>query len=292
MSKMRTLYDKFKNLHGYLSFYKMCLKSPEVKRILSENKKFKNIHCGKRCFILGNGPSLKSEDLSVLENEYVFSVNQFARNPYLEKVKPAYHFWADQNFFNIDTKNSGDMELLKVMKNINTKDNKPQCFFPLEQKDFVEKFKLDEELKINYFYSNIRMYDGYKKNIDFTSTTPAFSTVVQWCVSMAIYMGFSEIYILGCDNTSLMVNFKTVLDVNNEDDYVYELSENEKQRMKKMVSAQSLENHIYSCLGTFREYRYLNQYCEKRGIKFVNLSSRTVLDCVPRDNFKKIINGR
>lgn len=289
MSKMRTLYEKVKNIQGYISFYKMILKSSDAKKLLSENKKFKNIHKGERCFILGNGPSLKTEDLSVLENEYVFSVNQFSRNPYLEKVKPQYHFWADANFFNIDPKNSGDMELIEVMKNINTKDNKPRCFFPLQQKDFVKKFKLDEELKINYFYSSIRMYEGYKKDIDYTSTTPAFSTVVQWCISMAVYMGFSEIYILGCDNTSLMVNFKTVLDSNDDDDYAYEISENEKQRMKKMLFSQSLEDYIYSCLGTFREYRYLNQYCEKKGIKFVNLSSQTVLDCVQRDRLKNII---
>lgn len=41
-------------------------------------KKLKNIHLGKRCFIIGNGPSLKAEDLSKLykNNEITFAFNR------------------------------------------------------------------------------------------------------------------------------------------------------------------------------------------------------------------------
>ncbi len=45
------------------------------KKLLNKNKKFKNIHKGNRCFILGNGLSLKQQDLTLLKNEYVFTVN-------------------------------------------------------------------------------------------------------------------------------------------------------------------------------------------------------------------------
>ena len=33
-------------------------------------KQLKNIHVGERCFIIGNGPSLKKTDLSKLKDEY------------------------------------------------------------------------------------------------------------------------------------------------------------------------------------------------------------------------------
>ncbi len=36
----------------------------------------KNIHRGRRCFIIGNGPSLKQTDLSRLKNEYTFGTNR------------------------------------------------------------------------------------------------------------------------------------------------------------------------------------------------------------------------
>jgi hypothetical protein len=38
---------------------------------------FKDIHKGQRCFIIGNGPSLKAMDLSRLRNEITFGMNRF-----------------------------------------------------------------------------------------------------------------------------------------------------------------------------------------------------------------------
>ena len=37
---------------------------------------FKDLHTGKRCFIIGNGPSLKQMDLLYLKNEYTFGLNR------------------------------------------------------------------------------------------------------------------------------------------------------------------------------------------------------------------------
>lgn len=37
---------------------------------------FHNLHIGKRCFILGNGPSLRQTDLRLLRKEYTFGLNR------------------------------------------------------------------------------------------------------------------------------------------------------------------------------------------------------------------------
>ena len=39
-------------------------------------KLMKDKHIGKRCFIIGNGPSLAKTDLSKLENEFTFGLNR------------------------------------------------------------------------------------------------------------------------------------------------------------------------------------------------------------------------
>jgi hypothetical protein len=36
----------------------------------------KDIHRGKRCFLIGNGPSLKQTDLSLLKNEFTIGTNR------------------------------------------------------------------------------------------------------------------------------------------------------------------------------------------------------------------------
>lgn len=45
----------------------------ESKRKLA---RFKNLHQGQRCFIIGNGPSLKNTDLSLLKDEFSFGMNR------------------------------------------------------------------------------------------------------------------------------------------------------------------------------------------------------------------------
>jgi len=37
---------------------------------------FKDVHRGRRCFIIGNGPSLKQTDLSLLKDEFTFGMNR------------------------------------------------------------------------------------------------------------------------------------------------------------------------------------------------------------------------
>lgn len=39
-------------------------------------RQFKGIHAGKRCVIIGNGPSLRKTDLSLLRDEYTFGLNR------------------------------------------------------------------------------------------------------------------------------------------------------------------------------------------------------------------------
>jgi hypothetical protein len=48
------------------------LRRESVRRLAA----YQNIHKGKRCFIIGNGPSLRQTDLSRLKTEYTFGMNR------------------------------------------------------------------------------------------------------------------------------------------------------------------------------------------------------------------------
>src|SRR6476659_3558999 len=55
---------------------------------------FRNIHAGRRCFILGNGPSLNRTDLSLLKDEFTFCSNRFylmLDRPELRGFRPTYY---------------------------------------------------------------------------------------------------------------------------------------------------------------------------------------------------------
>ena len=49
---------------------------PQRRDSIRKLGQMKDIHQGQRCFIIGNGPSLKNTDLYLLQNEYTFGMNR------------------------------------------------------------------------------------------------------------------------------------------------------------------------------------------------------------------------
>ncbi len=265
-------------------------KNKEYKNLLTQNAELKNKHIGERCFIVGNGPSLKSVDFNLLRGETIISVNQINRHPDFALLKPKYHFWADASFFKFEEHEAD--ELLEIMRGIN-KYNTPKCFFPIEQLEVVKKYHLDSDLDVAFFDDKLIFYDNYGKDIDFAGVVPAFPTVVQYCIILAMYMGFKEIYLLGCDNTSILVNIQSVLNADSEHyDYAYEVSEKEKKRMRKIVEDNSLEAYARTYYETFKLYRELYSYCKSREIKLVNCSTQTVIESIPRKKLEDVIGSK
>ncbi len=52
------------------------LLNPHWKKSLSTLHKYHDLHKGQRCFIIGNGPSLRQTDLSLLKGEITFGLNR------------------------------------------------------------------------------------------------------------------------------------------------------------------------------------------------------------------------
>lgn len=72
-------------------------------------KLYKDIHKGKRCFIIGNGPSLRAEDLNKLSDEITLCGNRIYE--IFDKTK-----WRPTYFFCID--NDGMEEIVNAISNI------------------------------------------------------------------------------------------------------------------------------------------------------------------------------
>src|SRR2546421_12970023 len=57
--------------------------SAEHKNLLQQNEKLGGRHGGQRCFVIGNGPSLKRQDLAPLADEVTFVKSAFWKHPIL-----------------------------------------------------------------------------------------------------------------------------------------------------------------------------------------------------------------
>ena len=268
--KMRidTLY--MRSINTYRNTIGMLRIDSKTKSILLSNQPLKNSHSDKRCFILGNGPSLKNVDFSRLSDEYVFTVNQSSRNPFFETLSPNFHVWADPNFFKIDKNQQEDLELFEYMT-VPTRIENCLCFYPVDQYDFCCENNLINN-NTRFFAPYLKMYDDFNEIIRFDKLVPGFGTVVQTCIVLAIYMGFKDIYLLGCDNTSIMVTINSALELNGDQDYAYHVSTNEKKRMEEMVRSSSVEAYTRSYLDSLVDYRRLFSFAEKNGIRLINCS--------------------
>jgi len=262
------------------------IKQPAMYALIRKNKKFKNLHKGQRCFILGNGPSLKDQDLSLLQNEIVFTVNQIATMDGFDKIKTNYHFWADPAFFE---KKYGDTS--NFMYSVNTEDNKPECFAPHYAYDWVKINRLDLFLKINFFMPLWNISRLKKKN-EFTKPIAGAYTVVHYAVLLAIFMGFSEIYLLGCDMTGILTNMAIWQKECTIPGYAYELREADKVIIKEAAAVIAKEDVFYGYGNMFAGYRLLNEYCTKNNIKFSNLTRGGILDILLRENYEDVIGTK
>ena len=68
--------------------------------LLERNEVFRNRHQGQRCFVIGNGPSLKTQDLAPLANEITLVTNTFHIHPLVgDNWQPSYYFLSDPQYF-------------------------------------------------------------------------------------------------------------------------------------------------------------------------------------------------
>ena len=83
-----------------------------IARSKNSIKALKNIHYGKRCFIVGNGPSLKVEDLEKIQNEICFGTHRIYQIFDKTYWRPMYYCAQDYKLI---------QESCKEISNINVK---------------------------------------------------------------------------------------------------------------------------------------------------------------------------
>lgn len=163
---------------------------------------FKNTHLGQRCFIMGNGPSLKKMDLVKLKDEVVFGCNSifllFDKIPW----RPTYYTCVDSRV--LPDRASDIDAVLRAHPEIT-------AFFPAmlqEHSGLRRRFFTREIIApgANRYYFNERQNSlanlpGSMFSTDIDDVVIQPYTVAITMLQIAAYMGFSEIYLIGCDTT-------------------------------------------------------------------------------------------
>lgn len=264
-------------------------RNKKLKKILNKNKNFYNIHKGERCFIIGNGPSVKKMNFKLLFDEYTFTVNQFSRFENFEDLNINYHVFSDERIFCLDENDNADKETLMYLQKLINSSDKIQFFSKLNSKQYIEKSKYFNNIKVNYYLDGLIFYDGYNLNCDITTQLPWFPTCVDYCIFIAMYMGFKEIYLLGCECTGFLKVMTLSDEAEDNYSYGYKITDNEANRIKKQLVTYGIADELEVWAKIFRYYEYMKSYSFKRNVKIVNCTDGGILNIFDREDLKNVL---
>lgn len=226
---------------------------------------FKGIHEGKRCFIIGNGPSLTVDDLNKLKNEITLCGNRiydiFAETTW----RPTYYFCID---------NDGMPEIIPQIE----KNDVGIAFLGLSGRKYVLK-QNSRIIFINHTNKKfvINRYNDKTTHIseDISQYFSCGYTVLFAALQFAIYTGITEIYLLGVD-------------------FNYAHYTNKWGKVKKNGNVRDYFDgkiHYGSYLNyesTLYAWKKAKEYCDEHEIKVFNATRGGKLDVFQRINFDEL----
>ena len=244
---------------------------------LQKNKEIHNIHDGKRCFILANGPSSGKIDLSMLAGEFVISVS----NGYLHKnysfIAPHYHCVPQITYGRMS-----ETDVVAWFSEMHQAIGNAELFLNETEYELVRKHNLFAGRKV-HFLSMRENFDELKTHQipDLAVAIPGVQSVPVMAIMIAMYAGFKEIILLGVDHD----HFKSGKYI-----YAFDLGVQEGKDFSVDANGRhlvSLYDDFHSLACLWRQYRVLGQIARENSIKIINSTEGGELDEFDRIPFGK-----
>ena len=178
ISFLRDQRDTFHRLCQYPSAYLHPWRRESIRKI----NQMEDNYAGKRCFVIGNGPSLKTMDLSPLKNEYTFGMN---------RVYLAFEEWGFSTSFLVSI---NDLVIEQCYQDFSALPI-PKFFSWHSRRFFQTNHGLDSD---SHFLFTTYTGPRFAKNANHRLWEGATVTFV--CLQLAYHFGFSEVILIGVDH--------------------------------------------------------------------------------------------
>jgi hypothetical protein len=231
------------------------------KRKYDELKSMENKYKGKRCFIIGNGPSLRMEDLIKIKDEYTFAFNGIIEIMEDYKWHPTFYMIQDYSVL------------------------KRYTFEELNFKNSLKFMSTQSYLKSGKKYHDYLLYN--LNSIRYPNFTPSFSnkpykfvsdgfTVTYSAIQMAIFFGFSDIFLIGLDTNYVNT------DMESKDKNLINYPVFFKNKNKMPATKPNIQYNI-------KAYEKAKTVAIKEGVKIINASRGGKLDVFTREDFDTLL---
>jgi len=177
-------------INSLVDVHDLLFTHPDLKKNVELKDKYNN----ERIFILGSGSSILLYDLKVLNNEYVMTQNSFHMHKDISYVDPNIHcvvpYYQSNKEISIWVDYINDMKV-----------RMPNSLFiwGLNTKSLIDKYHEDLRDKSYYLRTRYNLLTLKKAKVNISKTIMTIPTVLTQCLTVAIYLGFKEIYLLGFD---------------------------------------------------------------------------------------------
>ena len=245
------------------------IKSEEAYNIYRNLLMYKDIHKGKRAFLIGNGPSLKVEDLDKLQNEITFAANKIYLAYEQTEWRPTYYVAVDNIFVENFSKQVDELEGEKFLI-----ENEKRYFNNYNQVTWLDYLPMDNWGELSCL--------PFSKDISLTKKTFGGYTVIYTMLELAYHMGIQEVYILGLDFSYNISNsnFKSTFII---------CDGNEKNHFHPNYHLAGDIHNIPRLDMQYKAFSVAKKVYEEDSRKIFNASRKTKLDVFSLVNFDEIL---
>jgi len=225
---------------------------PYLKKI----KKLRNKYAGKRCFILGNGPSLNDTDLSLLVSEYTFGVNRIYLLSKNTKFSPTFYVAVNSILINQFSKDISNINALK--------------FINWESR---EQINIDDNTMFIKGISDV----GFSTEI--TNGLWFDSTVTYVSMQIAYYMGFETAILIGVDH-----NFST----KGKPDRIVVSKKKDVDHFDSNYFGKGVKWQLPNLENSETAYRIAKEQYESHNRTILDATAKGKLDIFPKVSYKSL----
>ena len=264
-------------INSLVDVHDLLFTHPDLKKNVELKDKYNN----ERIFILGSGSSILHYDLKVLNKEYVMTQNSFHMHNDIFDINPTIHcvvpYYQSEKEYSTWIEYIGDM-----------KEKMPSTTFiwGLNTKALIDNHH-PELIKQSYYIRT--KYDSLTLNhatVDIAKTLMNIPTVLTQCLSVAIYMGFREIYLLGFDLDQIChTNDRTFGRFYGMSKLTDSKFEEDAERNLKVETTDGW----YNWWLMNKQFFLLKSYADQNKIKIINGTQGGILSYFKREPIENII---
>lgn len=249
------------------SYVKDKKKLEQTAKVLKDGKRimqaYHNKYGGRKCFLIGNGPSLRASDLNELKGEICFACNKI-------------YYIFDQTDWRPDFYCCSDYDFIQ--------DNRDKIQSKIDCPWFASVCENDiQEIPDRMIVLRKQIPSNDSESLCFSQDLSEFvtegKTVMYMMLQIAVYMGFSEIYLLGVDNEydrSRGLGGNIITNPSIRSNHFYDDSCQGRTPLPELASAESA-------------FRTAADFAVRHHIKIMNATRGGKLEVFPRVRFEKAV---